>query len=370
MTPLPPEALDRVRTFLTSRGWTITRQGTRFDDFRAPAGLSVPPNFFVTVPRLAEAPDLSRYLSQLVDTLANVYSFTAEQVVPVFAHASTVLSMSIARDVEAINSVSFAKFETMLDRMRRILLHTAAFVAEEDPLIEQIPPEAQTYLESCRFLHTTRGSFVANIELPAGEITSERPLLDIPPLQAGAVNDKVVDVLNYVVGPILRGDVNVFTDDHVANNLDLINVNVLEDFRGLFAEAADSALAFSFLGLEATRRVISTPLTRETAYTFSEYLKFVKKRVTDTFPVNLEGRVVGLRSRNPQRNRNYVLVLGVLAGHPTFVSITLNNQLYQTAIQAHRANRTVYVRGRARRMKTQVKVTQLNSFTVAVEPAG
>lgn len=368
MTTLPPEALDRVRTFLTSRGWTVAREGERFDDYRPPTELAVPHDFLVTVPRVPDAPDLSRYLTRLAEMLANVYLLTAEQLEPLFAHASTVLSMSIDRDLRGTNSVSFAKFETLMDRLRRMLLHTAAFVAEEDPLIDLIPPEAHTYLENCRFLHTTRGSFVANVELPAGDIAPDRPLLDTAPLRAAVVNEKVADVLNYVVGPVLRGDINVFSDDHVANNLDLINVNVLEDVRSLFSEVSESPLLFSFIGLEATRRVVAPPLTRETAYTFSEYLKFVKKRVSDTFPINVEGRVVGLRSRNPQRNRNYVLVLGVLDGHPTFISVTLRNELYQAAIQAHRSNRTVYIRGRARRMKTQVKVTQLESFTVASGP--
>lgn len=370
MTALSADSLERVRTFLTSRGWVVAREGVRFDDYHAPTDLAIPSDFYVTIPRVGDAPDLARYLERLIETLANIYSYTIEQVEPVLTHASTVLSMSIDRGITKVDSVPFAKFEAMMDRLRRMLLHTAAFVAEEDPLLEQIPPEAQNYVASCRFLHTTRGSFVANVELPAGEIMQHRPLLDIPPLQAMAVNEKLADILNYVVGPVLRGDVNVFTEDHVSNNLDVINVNVLEDVKGLLSDAAESSLAFLFIGLQATRRVLSSPLTRETAYRLSEYVRYVKKRVSDTFPVAVEGRVVGLRSRNPQRNRNYVLVHGLVKGHLTFVSLVLNNELYQRAIQAHRANRVVYIRGRARRMKTQLKVMQLESFLVAAEPAG
>jgi hypothetical protein len=56
------------------------------------------------------------------------------------------------------------------------------------------------------------------------------------------------------------------------------------------------------------------------------------------------------------------MVAAVLNGEPVFVAAKLDNELYARAIHAHRRNRSVTLRGAARRMKTQFKMTHIGYF--------
>jgi hypothetical protein len=236
-------------------------------------------------------------------------------------------------------------------------------VTEGDPVIDRVPPEALTFLSGCRFLQTAKGSFVANVELPSAQILRNASLLNPDPVSASEVTRRISDVLGFVVGSVLQPAPNLFSPDHIREHADVVNLNVLEDLDGLFKEAGDTTLKFIFHSLENSAAVSSDRLTPERTETLTRYVKFVRAVLTEDIPVNVEGKVVELRSRNPQGNRNYVLIQADFDHRPTYFALTLSNERYGTAVQAHRANRRVRVRGDARRMKTQMKITNLIEFS-------
>jgi hypothetical protein len=354
-----------LQRFLTARRWFRVRTGERLEEYSAPPDLGLPSDFRIAVPRSGEPPDVARFLARITDVLAELYAHSIEQVEPVLETADTVLSIQIDDVGTAAGSIGFNRFDRMLQELRNLILDTAAFVAEEEPVVDRVPPEAIAFLSSCRFLQTARGSFVASVQLPSEQVIRDASLLNPEPVKAKLAVERMSSVLTYVAESVLQRLPELFSPDHVQEHSNLVNLNVLEDVRNLFHQAGDTSLRFSFLDIDETRRISPGRLTADKTGALAEYVEFIRDLVARDLPVDVTGKVVELRSRNPQGNRNYVLVQAHFEHRPTYFAVTLNNELYGVAVHAHRSNRIVRIAGRARRMKTQMKIAELTTFAQA-----
>jgi hypothetical protein len=357
-----------LRLYLGERSWRTVRNRQRYDDFAPPPELELPADFALTVPKVAEtaaAPDLPSVLQRLIATVAEIDSVEVEQLSAILEHSSRVLSLKIA-DSRSDGSIPFARLESMLDRLQRTFRDTASFALDEDQVVDKVPPEATAYVSECRFLQTSRGSFVANVELPDTRILRPQTSFNPEPQTTAAdVNDRLLNVLSFVSESVLPSGYAAFTDDQVNKHLEFINLTVLADLSDLFETLAGPPLAFSFLGLSAFQRVVTPPLSPTILGVFKDYVRFVGERVLDIMELDVEARIVELRSRNPSGKKNYVGALTSLDGRETFVALHVPTSLYEVALNAHGRRQTVLIRGRARRMKTQVKVMDLHSFELA-----
>lgn len=356
--------LEHLRRFLEARGWLPSPRSDQFDRYTPPPDLGLSEGYGLVVPRFADADDDAQFFMRIAGNIGKIYDLSVDQLQPVLIAADTVLALRMFDEDLNSRSVPFPRFEGMLEKLKKIILDTAAFVVDEEPIVEKLPAEAVNYLNSCRFLHTTTGSFVANVQLPTRQIIRPQTLLDPQPLHADIVTNRLGEILTYITGPVMRQEQNVFSDEHLQSHLDVANVSVIEDVNELLARAGYEPLEFSFIGLEATDRVSTGELDAENIDALQQYVKFVRSRVAEDLPINAAGKIVELRSRNPKGNRNYVMIAAIVDNAATYVALTLKNDMYTLAANAHTANKTVRVRGRARRMKTQIKITRLDSFIV------
>lgn len=359
---LPAASVEHLHRFLEARGWVPREAGGAFFKFTPPAELALPTGYELTLPRNTDAPDAPDFVARLIGTVASIYELTPQQVEPVLATTDTVFSLQIEDASTRTGSIEFARFETMLKKLRKMLLDSAAFVLVEDPILGRLPAQASLYLSQCRFLQTARGSFVANVQLPSQTVIREATLANNEPLRASAVSDRIVSVLDVVVSSVLTKRQEIFSEEFVTNHLDVLNVNVLQDIDAIFDEAANASLRLSFVGMETTRELNSGLLTADRRQSLAKYVEFVREQVAGILEIDMTGQIVELRSRNPQSNRNYVVVAGIVEHRPAFVALTLSNDLYALANQAHINSLKVHVKGAGRKMKTQIKVTKLDVF--------
>lgn len=355
-------ALQHLIQFIGSRGWNGSREGVKFNEYVPPPELGLPEAFSITVPRFSDAEDLPKVVSNLATLVADIYSYPVEQLLPVISEADTVMSVSIKDEQTVDGSIELDRFEGMLQELKELMLDTAAFVAAESALVDQVPVEAFTYVKSCRFLQTSRGSFVTSVQLPTNTVLRSASLFDKGPLLSSTVSERISGVLEFVVEHVLEAEEQLYTEQHFREHSQLINLSVLEDIQHLFFRAGNSTLSFSFLALRNSTIVTPGYLSNERQEALAKYVKFVRQLVTEDLPVAVEGKIVELRSRNPQGDTNYVLILAEYELKPTYFAVTLNNELYGVAVQAHRGSRRVRLVGRARRLKTQIKITELDSF--------
>ena len=358
-------ALEHLQRFLLARGWRRGRSGRRVDEYAPPEQLGLPSDFTIAVPQSAEPPDVPRLLSSIASTLADLYSLSVDQIEPVIESADAVLTITISSEATSDGTISFAALSGVLYDLRNLILNTTAFESEHEPVVNRVPDEAYIYLERCRFLQTTRGSFSASVQLPTNSIAGLPSELHPNGLPGQTVIDGMTGVLAYIAESGLPGGAELFSDDHLRQHSEVINLRALENIRDLCDNVGTAEVGFSVIGVEASKVISLGIITDDKRARLAAYVRFVRRQLTQTFPVDAIGQVVELRSRNPEGNRNYVLVEIQFEQQPTFVASVVDNDTYGRAVRAHRASRPVHIVGQARRMKTQLKMIELQSFEEA-----
>lgn len=354
--------LDTVKTFLISRGWTLVSGNEKFEKYRPPADLGVGPEFFLTLPRTSSAPDINIFMQRLSDSISELYEISTDNLYTIFSAPDTVLSMQIIGNTTIDGSIPFLSFEGMVEKLKKTLIDVAAFAATEEPIIKKVPDESIKYINACRFLQTEIGSFVAKIQLPSELVLRQPTLFDNTGLISQQVNERLYKVLEFVLGPIFDNEKTIYNDTFIEENIELVNLNVFEDIRDLLNRAEPEQINFSFLTAKKSNTIESGEITQEKKNNLLSYIDYVKKNLTDNIQVETVGKIVELRSKNPESNLNYILILAKIENNRTYIAITMDNDLYKIAIQAHRNNKKVKIKGTARKMKTQLKIVNLEHF--------
>lgn len=145
--------------------------------------------------------------------------------------------------------------------------------------------------------------------------------------------------------------------------MDLLCVSALENIYDIYSKSGADEINIKIIGEEKNNSFLSGFLSDEKIESFDGYVKYIREHLIDNINVNVTGKVVELRSYNPASKKNYVRVsTGDYDG--SFIAVVLDNQQYTEASSAHLTGRSVRIVGRARRMKTQIKVIELTSFAV------
>lgn len=354
-----------VVAFLRARGWvTQPSMRERLQKLVPPTLLDLAPGFTLTLPVNDQAQDSAEFIAKTIETIAVIYDLSPEQLEAHFASADTVLSVQFCDEKTRFGTIPFLEFEGFLESIKKALVDVASFVATGSPILGESTAEAETFMAGCQFLQTERGSFVANIQLPADKTLREPTLFDPDPLTTDAVTARFTEILDFVVGPIFSRQPDLYDSQAIDRYASVINVDVLDDFRQLFVKTNADAINFDVLTRASTKQIHSGALGSEALGNLTEYVAYLRAQIVDNIAIDLTGRIVELRSRNPSADRNYVVIATEMAETHVFLALSLNNMQYQVAIQAHRTNVPVRVMGAAKRMKTQLKLTRLDEFTV------
>lgn len=354
--------IGNLQRFLINRGWVSGRVGEKTEEYRPPNGLAgLSKEFTLIIPRPIDASDVGRFVHNALRTLAELYEYSLDQIEPVIYEADAVFSVRIEDEATSEGSIEFPRFKSLVEQLQKIILHTTASTTNDDLLLQSIPLEAQIYLDSCRFLQTTRGSFITNVQLPTREIVP-RSIEGKIQFDSQAVVDKLEDSLAYVSREVLNSEEDIFTEAHLEHNLPSINIDILNDIRAIVDDSSSSSLSFSVVGIKSSSNVATGTITPQKAKLLKEYVKFVRSSIGEQFQSLAEGKVIELRSRNPRGNRNYIAIDGKVNNKPSRIALTLNNELYEKAVRAHRNHHKVRISGTARQMKSQVKFSSVDEF--------
>jgi hypothetical protein len=139
-------------------------------------------------------------------------------------------------------------------------------------------------------------------------------------------------------------------------------VRVLGNIKELCDDIGLANVDVSVIGVAGSTRISLGMLTEERRSVLAAYVRFVRSALAETVPIDATGRIVELRSRNPEGNKNYIAIEIDFEGAPTFLAATVDNARYGVAVRAHRAGHPVRVVGDARKMKRQLKMTSIESF--------
>jgi hypothetical protein len=336
--------------------------------FLPPAVLELPQDYRLYLPQSDETEGGREVVSRVVRALADLYDLSDDDVLSVIGALDSILAIQLrSRDYES-GSLPFLRFEGVIEKLRKTLLHTAAFVLTDTPTVETVPEEAQTYLARCRFLQTAVGSFVARVQLPEREPLAEATLFDeaVPSTDVSAT---LVDAFAFVTGRVLTSDNSVFTDEAFEENAHAINIDVFRDIGELLEKSGADNVNFTLTSSSGEQTISSGRLTPEGFARLDTFVEFARQRLAADQQIDVIGRIVELRSRRPDRRRNHVGVAAILDDHEVFIAMTMGKQDYPYAVMAHNRNRLVRVKAAVRRLKTQLRVIKLEVFEELEESA-
>jgi hypothetical protein len=363
-------SVSSVKRFLRARGWTSSPTAKGFESFRPPPNdPQLPERFAFFLPLEERSADDAAVVRRAVAGLAEAYGLLPEELTALIAERAifrgsgdvSVVSTRLIGNNTTDGSISLKVFDLFLTETRRILVDSAAFAVTSAPRLDTKPPEAETFYESCRFLQTSRGSFITSIEVPSFVVQQQG--FDRPEITSQAVLESLFGVISFVTTRVMKGDQTILDEDFLIANPELISYEVLRDIEQLFAKSDSEEIEFGLKSLEYTKTVNTGTLDAIKLGDLTRFVEFVKDHTTAEIEVDAIGLVVELRSSDPGSDRNYVLIRRS-PDHTQDLAMYLPAALYRDAAAAHTSGRLVRVRGRASQLRTKFRMTLVEEFGV------
>jgi hypothetical protein len=123
-------------------------------------------------------------------------------------------------------------------------------------------------------------------------------------------------------------------------------------------------IEFQLSSTESFRRVETTMVQKRIPY-FNKYLREVKKLLLELIPLEATGSVKRLASPSPLHSKkNEVIIEAEFANSRESIKVILNSDEYIEAIEAHKNEWTIKIKGTARQSKNMIYVKELEHFEV------
>jgi hypothetical protein len=354
---------DRIIQFLEAKGWLLTGQAGFFFIYRPPEDLGLPDDFVLHIPTTDQIGGFKRYYNNLLNVFSDFYNMKEEDLDNLIGQSETILRVRIHDDETLQGRINFVRFEGFIERLKAIITDTASFVIDKDLNSIRVPVEAQRYLNKCHFLQTEKGSYVTKIQLPKKETIRDATLF-APPILAEEINEKLLEVLDYVNTQIFQGDVGQVSDDYIIENSDKLNIKLLRDIEAFYDKSEIKNIDFSLQTVNETKTVTSENISKAQINRLNIFIETVASRSFEEKVVTVRGKIDLLKSRDPDGGRNSITMQGTLEDLPVVARANLTSEIYKEAIEAHKVKEYVEIRGLAKVSRTRVQFKEIENFRV------
>jgi hypothetical protein len=354
---------DILLNFLLNRGWEIKEQNDKFHFLKAPAHFSFPNNYVFSLPYDKETVDFERFLSNSIKIVAEIYELRVDDLIKIIESESEVFSLRIMDKNTNDGSISFGRFETLLEKIKGILISTASFVISKDPLYTKSLDEAEQYLNHCSFLQTEKGSFISKINLPTKEKLVEQNLFGEDAIYAKDINQRIKSIIAYLNNEIFSG-IDISLDyEYIKQNKEFINIKLLKQFEELYSKVEIKDLEFTFDSVESSERIIVNNMNDQKLKRLDSFIQRIDEILNAEIDLVVTGKIIALRSKNPDGTTNSIKVTGITEDRlPVTVSANLSSDDYKYAIELHKEKTQVKLTGLAKKEKTLYKFIRVDKF--------
>lgn len=354
---------DRIIQFLTSRGWGVVRENGPFLYLSPPHEAGLPEDYSLIVPKTTDHADFAKYYSTLLQIFSDFYDVTKQALDLMLGRDETILKVRIHDETTSDGKINFVRFEGFIERLKAIITDTASFVIDQNLTSTRVPAEAQRYINKCNFLQTEMGSYVTNIQLPSKELIKDAELFGREKVYAEQINDKIIDVLDYVNTQVFTNNVQI-SDEYILENEELLNLKLLKDIETFYDKSDLKNIEFSLHKVNETRRVTSNNVTKQQIKQLSDFIEDVGNRGFETKVVTVRGKIEKLQSKDPDGNKNTITMPGLLDDFPVVAKASLGSDEYKAAIEAHRVKEYVTITGLAKVARTRVSFVRIDEFRI------
>lgn len=359
----------KLAQFLRDAGWRLAKGSRGLTFYAAPETLGIRGEYFIALPEDVRRTGAERVVHNAAEALRALYGIDD---IGALLDQATALSVDdvqpttiISRFVDSKTSsgtMPLASLKEYLDQLGRSLYAGAKFKLGGDTPVTQLL--AKRFADDSRFLQTAEGSFIAKVEVP-GWVLRQADLFGGEEVRAAAVTAAIFSAIEFLNARVIDPTEPSIDEDVLRDSISLFDVELLETLAKLLIGPGMEQIDFT---LEAgmTRRMTGTGrLTDERISRLKEFVAFVREHMRGEDDIDVTGAIVELRSRNPEGDRNYIRVVANYFGDRVALGATLTNEQYQVAVDAHKQNRPVRIRGHGVRLKTQIRIQRTEVLEVA-----
>lgn len=355
---------DKIISFLTNRTWQVSEEAETFIALTPPNEFNLQEDFRLHIPRQTNKIDSDRFISNILEIIADFYDLTIDDLNVVLKNENTVLKVRVYDDKTEQGRMPLNRFEELIEKIRFILSDTASFVIDRSVTSTRVPEEVSRYLNLCNFMQTEKGSFVAKIQLPSKELIKDSELFERQEVYSEEINQKLCEVLSFVNLNIFEGSNEQISEDFLMENETKINLKLYKDIESFFEKANLKNIDFSFHNIANSETVINRNITKTKLYRLNQFVEQIESHSFEVGEFTFTGQIIGLKSKNPDGLKNNVMFTGTNDGMIMIATANLDSENYRNAIEAHKLKQNITITGMAKRTKTRARFIEISNFEI------
>lgn len=353
---------QKIIAYLENRNWEFNSEDEKFVKYKAPSNLGFEEDFILPIPKNQEYLDYERFILNNLQILADIYEINIDELIVIIKEENSILSLRIHDEDTDDGKISFHRFDELVEGLKDLLIDAAAFVIDPGIQLKNKASEAERYLNYCKFLQTEKGSFVAKVELPEKQTIKEHDLFE-ESINASLINSRLKSFIEYVNNSVFNSEQD-FSDEYLETHQENINLDLLIDFEKIYERTKSKNIDFYFNDIVETRSISTNEIYNNNLVKLSNLINRVKETIESEETVTLTGRIISLKSTDPDGSRNEITFGALLDQMPIKVKARLNSDDYQLAVDAHKEKRDITIRGLLKELKTIFRFLEVYEFSV------
>lgn len=350
-----------IKYFL-SRGWTISREGNSYIYLKPKKPQKFPPGFLLEIPKQDNSLAFNNYIDRILNELQLIVfnENSSDDFKILFSKDNSILKYRVFDHENQDGSISFQKHIDSLDSFKKVLSQTVTFVSTDKQIFANAKMEVEMYLSLCKTLQTERGSFVSKFEVPNTTIHTA-----ISKLDTSKVNDRLFDVIEFVDDQIIepRKEISI-NENYISDNRAFVNYELLQSIRDIYSKTEINNLEFQLSSNLIQRNIITEKVQPRLKF-FNYYLRELKNVLLNSISLEVFGKVKRLTSEAPLTSRkNEVILTAEIANKEENIKLILRSDEYIEAVEAHKNENTIRIKGKARQGKTMLVIYELEEFEI------
>ncbi|MFN3852520.1 MAG: hypothetical protein ACK4NY_24025 [Spirosomataceae bacterium] len=360
----PQSIHNNIKSYLKSKSWQITDTKPRYELFAPPAHLKIDSDYRIYIPINYQSIDFEENAAKIIDIISNIYQESLEDLETIIIENKDILQFHIeGQNIDEKPSIEF--FKDLLKNIEKVLYDSAIFTVRKNAHFQESKiEEADRFLNMCKFLKNDKGSLITKIQVPKQELIREENLFD-KGIIGREVTDNLMVVSSFINESVIDNQEHTtFDTAFLKLNKEKISVNISEDLKDLYDELRNSDVEILLKGVEGSMKTEVQKLNKSKTESIKTFTKAVREHLNEIINAEFFGRVVELNSKDVEGDTNTIKMEGFLNNVKHLVSIKLSKDKYLQAIDAHKYNKTIYLKGTLEREKTQYKVLNFNEFRI------
>lgn len=352
---------ENIIDFLTSRNWEIIREGNKFLYLKNNS-LGLPEDFELEIPKEDKNVAFNNYIERIINEIKyiNKNENSIEDIKLLFSKKSSIIKFRVYDNENLNGTIGFENYIESLEFLKKSLSQTVGFVVTKKHIFADAKTETEAYLKHCRTLQTEVGSFITKLEVPNEEIYTTVSLIN-----SEKINNKFLDTINFVSEEIINPKHKVeITENYLSDYSEFINYELLYSIKDIYNKTQFNNIEYQLLSNKLFRKVNTEKVQSRITF-FNQYLRELKKMLLKNISVEIVGKVNKLSSLSPlSSNNNEIFLTTYVNYQKEKIKLILKSDQYLEAIDAHKNEKYIKVKGIARQGKTYLSISEIESFQI------